>query len=238
MRAWVTASLAGMVLYGVLAATAAAQLVVDPARKAEEGAFETGVVGGLSTIEYEDDIDGDVKRLFVAAYGAYGINELIDAYGALGYTLKAEPEDWDGDGSGFFIGLGGRGLVADLDPVSLHAYAQFSYVSEDYGSSDIREHGLQNVDGEGTLWEIGGGLIAKYLFSDELAGYAGVELVPVSEGTVDLSTRGWSGDYDFERDTFFTVRGGVEYDMDGWWIRGDVAFGGELAFMVGAGTGF
>lgn len=234
----IIAGLTVVLAAGLLVASADAQLLTDVAGKAEDGQIETGGAFCFSETDYDsgDLNDPSVKRLTVGAYAAYGLMEWIDVFGSAGYIINAEPDDWSGSGSGFIVAGGARSAGFDLDPITVRGFGQLGYISEDYGSSNVQ--GVGDADGEATILEFLIGALAEYAANDELSFFGGLEIVPWSDGTVDTKGRGWSRDFDIERDNRFGIRAGGRYRFDAWWVRAEVTLIDEMAFTAGGGIAF
>lgn len=211
------------------AGSAWAQLIVDPAQQAAAGRIEAGGVLSMSTIEYEVDGgtgiggDADIDRTIIGAYGASGVSDMLDIYGALGIIAKAEVDGADDSGTGFLLAGGGRMDVMDISMLDILLYAQAEYISEDYGDG---------VDG--TILEISGGVVGRYALAQGANVYGALDLIPFSDGEVEMS--GFTTD--FERDSLFGIRLGGNYDLGNFWIRGELALMGEETITIGAGTYF
>lgn len=211
--------MSALLMAGLFTATVSAQLIVNPIGKAGVGQIEVGGAAAFSTIEY--DGGADIERLMMGGYAAFGLNEMLDVYGSLAYSFKAEPDNSSGvDGSGFVCSGGARAMVFTQKPFSVHAYAMAQYWMEtyEYGSTDVDVTGL----------EIGGGALVAFEVSPELNVYGGLELIPYSDGESD------PGNADVERDGIFSLRGGATFSMGNLMLRGEVAVGSETAIIAGA----
>jgi len=249
MRRLASLTLATILLVS-LALSSSAQMIADPSSQAEAGVIEAGGAACISTVEYED---GEIERKVVGAYGAYGVNDLFDVYGTLGFILDAEPEDWGDSDTGFLVAAGVRGYLLSFEEIDIRGYAQLQHIKEEYGSASASVPGASgSVSGEGEITELILGAVAEYGFTDALTAYGGVELIPYSDGEIEVSgsaeidlglgfggiETGSSDSGDIERDSLIGVRGGVTYDLGGFWLRGEVAVLSETTFLIGGGTTF
>lgn len=229
----------GLFVVGLAVCTASAQLVVNPVGKTDAGKFEAGAALLMSTIEY--DGGGDINRTMMGGYGAFGINDMFDAYGSAAYSFKSDIDDVDGiDGSGFVLSGGVRAKIFVQNQLSVFAYGMLQYWSETY---DGKAYGGKfSIDISAI--ELGAGALVAYQVMPELSVYGGLELMPFSSGESETTYNGHhtgdmdDDDGDVDRDTIFTIRGGATYNMGSYWLRGELAVGGETAFLAGAGVSF
>ncbi|MGD9874479.1 MAG: hypothetical protein AB7T27_09435 [Kiritimatiellia bacterium] len=244
--------------------SANAQLIADPVGITEVGYFEGGGMLMRSTIEYEEE---EITRNIVGGYCIYGLNDYIDIYGSLGISASVEPEGWDDSGHGYIFAGGMRGFIWGDGPLSIYAYGQLQYLAEDYGEytekfddGDIYQEAT--VGAEASLIELITGVMAEYALSEQFMLYGGLELIPISDGEAEASMDydlhvddegmtsvehivaetteaiGYEESYDVKRDLPAVVRGGARFNIGNWFIRGEIALGGETAFGIGAGIKF
>jgi hypothetical protein len=214
-----------------------AQLLINPSIKADYGLFDSEASFSFATVEYDG---GEVERKVLGGYVAYGIHDLLDVYGAGGLIFGAEPEDWGDSGEGFMLAIGTRCDVVQMEQLSINAYAQLQYLSEDYGSNSFSDpenpEASISIDAEGNVTELVLGSVARLDITDQLSVYGGLELVPYSDGEAEadssLDIDVASGD--IERDKLLGLRGGVSYDFGSWWLRGELALLSEQTFTLGA----
>ncbi|WP_455222135.1 hypothetical protein [Kaarinaea lacus] len=178
--------------------SAYAELLVNPVSKSTIGAWEGSGHLGISSAEYEvGNSSGDIDRTFFGATFAYGMNNSLDVYGTLSYTLKAELENSSTDGSGFILGGGVRVKIPVKMEVALHGYAQLLFIDEDYG-------GNPEVSGEET--SIMAGVVASKALDNNIKLYGGLELNLYSD--MDI---GAFGTVSAERDDFLGFRLGANF---------------------------
>lgn len=247
--------LVGLFTVGLAIGTASAQLLVDPSSKVDTGKIEVGAMMNVGKTEYEADGggSGDIKRTIIGAYGAYGINDMIDAYGGIGLIAKAKPEDSDESGSGFVFGGGVRAAVFSQDKLTVMVYGELHYISEDYGeyseSGTIPYRGPWSITHtiKGSGMELAGGALAKYAVTPEVTVYGGLELVPFSSLEIedDVEVTGLDpddydagGSTDVSRDSMFGIRFGATYQMQAILLRAELAMVSEQTFTIGAGYRF
>ncbi|MCB0323575.1 MAG: hypothetical protein KDD69_08375, partial [Bdellovibrionales bacterium] len=168
-----------------------------------------------------DDIgNGDIERTIIGAGFGYGLTPVVDLYGELGYIAEAELEDVDDDDDGFLFGGGFRGIVYHQSQFSLHGRGGFRFITEDYGD-----------DADGDLTEVELGLVARYAVNRQLGIYGGLDLVPFSDGDIDVSG---GGSADIERDDLLGVRLGIEGQLEGIGLNAEFGLVSEEAFIFRA----
>ena len=212
-----------------------AQFVVDTSLNLAKGGYEAGVAFGLTEVEYDskDLDDPEVQRTWLGAYGAYGLNDRVDAYAAAGLIVKSEPQkNWDDSGSGFLMIVGARGLVARMEKADINAYGQLTYLTEDYGENN--EQGAK-TEADASITEVAAGVTAIYAVNPTWSVYGGLEVTPFSDGEVEASNRHGSQDFDIERDSAFALRGGARVQLERFWLRGEVGLLGETTFLFAGG---
>lgn len=223
--------------------TAAGQLIVNPSTRAEAGKFEAGGAASFGRVEYDA---GYVERKCVGGYGAYGITDWIDAYGSLGFSFDAEPENWSESGHGYILAAGARAKVWQMDDLSALLYGQIQHLKETYDAIGVSALGVDG-DLEGKITELIFGALLRYDLNDAFSFYGGVELIPWSDGEIEGSTEveipglpdfGFSDADEVERDVPVTLRAGANYDFGQVWVRGEVALVSETAVTVGGGINF
>lgn len=216
-------------LFGVYALPASAQLLFNPAEKAELGQMEGAAGIGFSEVTYENDGETDVDRKFISGYGAYGVNDKIDVVVAGAFSFETEAEDLDDDGTGFILGGGVRSTLPfgkEL-PLQLQGYGQLIYVDEDYGD-------LFGAEVEATGLELSLGVAAIYDEIEKIRLYGALELVPYSD--FEAESRGV--DEDFDRDDMIGIRLGGRYDMDPLFIDLGLGLIHEQTFIASIGKTF
>jgi len=205
------------VLSLVLASSASAQLLVSPHTKALKG--ELSIVPSLSIGEVEYESGGgdfDIDRFIIGIGGVYGLNEMLDIYLELGYTLEAELNSGNDD-TGYIIGTGIKGLVYRQDRFSVIARGGARFIDEDYGNGS-----------DGTIVDLELGAVGRYALQNNLVIYGGLDLYPVSEGEIDAAGL----DIDIERESIIGLRGGAAYRFDGFSVNGEFSIVGEKGFAV------
>jgi hypothetical protein len=213
-----------LVAWGFLVSAVQAQLVVNPARRAPEMSGEFGAVFLMQGAEYEvEDRDLDIERDMVGLSGAFGLTDLMDVYGVLGYTISSELEDWDDDGDGILLAAGLRGQLMQSRPLRVQAYGQFQMLDEDYGDDG-------EVEAKGELMEFLLGVAGIYTM-DPFDFYTALEMVPFSDGELSVE----DVDADLERDSLLGLRFGMSVDFGGIWLRTDVVIGNEESLTAGVG---
>ena len=247
-------SVVGLVVLGILAVPAEAQLIVDISSKAESGQLELGGTLSNSEIDYDGQYagGGDVDRSVLGVYAAYGISARADFYIGAGYILDTKPQQLPEDGDGFLVAAGTRCLVMERDRLYVLAYGQLQYVSEDYGSESYvsgaaRFHGyygdvVVTREADATSLEVSLGVVGKYVLADTLSVYAALEAVPYCDGESDVSydSIAYTGtdNIEYERDSIINVRFGAHVDLQTWLLRAELTTLGEQGLRIGAGKRF
>ena len=78
---------------GLVAGTAEAQLLANPATLAGTGNNQYGIYLGSSTTSYDldkTDESGDIDRTFLSGFMARGLTDYIEVYGGLAYGFDVE----------------------------------------------------------------------------------------------------------------------------------------------------
>jgi hypothetical protein len=148
----------------------------------------------------------------------------VDLFADLGFALESELDDVSGDGDGFFLAIGVKGLVYQQSDLRIFTGARLQWVNEDYGSG---------ADGE--LLEVGLDGTAAFRLVDNLDAYLGIEIFPYTDGELKWRNR----DADLERDNIVGMHLGAQYDFpENWYLRADFALISEEAFTLGGGVRF
>ncbi len=202
------------------ASSASAQLLVSPHTKALKGELDLIATLSIAEIEYEADLggDSDVDRFILGIGGVYGLNEFLDIYLELGYTLEAELDSGPDD-TGFVVGTGIKGVVYRQDRFSVIARGGARFIDEDYGNGS-----------EGTIVDLELGAVARYALQNNFVIYGGVDLYPISEGEIEVG----GFDFDVERESILGLRGGAAYRFNTFSINGELGILGEEGFMIRA----
>ncbi len=198
------------------ASSASAQLLVSPHTKALKGELDLIATISIAEIEYEADIgeDFDVDRFILGVGGVYGLNEFLDIYLELGFSLESELNSGNDD-TGIVIGTGLKGVVYRQDRFSVIARGGARFIDEDYGNG-----------GDGTIVDLELGAIGRYALQNNFVIYGGVDLYPISEGEI--------GDIDIERESIIGLRAGAAYRFDAFSVNGEIGILGEEGFMIRA----
>lgn len=205
--------------------SASAELLVNPVSKSAIGAWEGSGYFGISSVEYEvGGSSGDIDRNFLGATFAYGLNNSLDVYGSLAYTLKAELENSTTDGSGYMLGGGVRGKIPAKMDVALHGYAQLLFIDEDYGGSP-------EVSGEETY--LMAGVVASKALDNNIKLYGGLELNLYSD--MDI---GAFGTVSAERDNFLGIRLGANFTTGSLLWNINTALIDETGLFISASSQF
>jgi hypothetical protein len=200
--------------------SAHAELLVNPVGKSKPGAWQGSGHFGISSVEYEvGNSSGDIDRTFLGATFAYGMNNTIDIYGTLSFTLEAELENAPSDGDGFILGGGVRGQIPSDMGVALHGYAQLLFIDEDYGS---------NIDGEETY--LMAGIVAAKALDNNIKIYGGLELNLI--GDLEINS------VDADRDDFLGFRLGANFNAGNFLIDVNTALIHENGIFVSASKAF
>ena len=200
--------------------SAHAELFVNPVSKSKTGAWEGSGHFGISSVEYEIGASSpEIDRTFLGATFAYGMNNSIDLYGTLSYTLEAEVENSTTDGDGIILGGGVRGQIPTSMEVALHGYAQLVFIDEDYGG---------NADGEETY--LMAGVVAAKALDKNIKLYGGLELNLI--GDLEI------GSADADRDDFLGFRLGANFIMGNLLLNVNTALIHENGIFISASKAF
>ena len=200
--------------------SAHAELFANPVSKSKTGAWEGSGHFGLSSVEYEVGASSpEIDRTFLGATFAYGMNNSIDIYGTLSYTLEAEVENSSTDGDGIIFGGGVRGQIPTNMEVALHGYAQLVFIDEDYGG---------NADGEETY--LMAGVVAAKALDNNIKLYGGLELNLIGDLEV--------GSTDADRDDFLGFRLGANFTMGNLLLNVNTALIHESGIFISASKVF
>jgi hypothetical protein len=196
----------------------AAQVLIDPHGQSSVSGPALNVALSFSEIEYDADrgVEGEVERTILGAALAFPLQSPLDMYAELGYIAEAELEGSRSDGDGVLFGGGLRGLVFRQNLLTLHARGGFRFIFEDYGSG---------TDGE--LAELELGLVGRYEVRPKLGLYGGIDLIPFSDGDLEVGNR----KVDIERDDPIGLRFGAEYGFNGIVLNAELALISEEAFI-------
>jgi hypothetical protein len=176
----------------------------------------------FSSIDYDQDRGGgnvSVDRTILGLAGALGLNRSMDAYGEIGYVVESELED-GGDDDGFLLGGGVKGMLHQDGRFSLFGSAGVRFVTEEYGGG-----------AEGEFFEVPLGLIARGQVRPDFGLYAGLDVIPYSDGELDFRR----GSTDVDRDDPVGMRLGADYKLDRAIINAEFALISEEAFILRVG---
>jgi len=221
------------------------QLLIDPIGKADPGKVEGMAGAGLFEADYEGNFnrtstDGEIKRRYLFGGLALGVNDVVDLVLCGAFILQSEIEFFDHDDSGFIVGGGLRSRVWQRGSSALHAYGQVSYVDEDYGREPILGE-LANIEESTTGVEVLIGALYATSF-DALTLYGGVEIVPYSDGELDIRVSGaGAADFfdetatiDLEREEIVSIKLGGEVQLGSVRLQADATLIGEQTIRVAA----
>jgi hypothetical protein len=201
--------------------TVSAQQLTPTQRKNDEGMWTGSPLLSLSEIEYELDGggDGEIERTILGGAFGFGLGPRLDLYIEGGYIVEAELENGSDDGDGFLIGSGIRGIIYKENHFEFFGKGGVRYITEDYGSS---------IDGDIFELELAG--VARYAVRNKLGVYGGVDLIPYSDGEIEIGR----GDADIERDDLIGLRFGVEGTVNSVILNAEVALVSEEALILRA----
>lgn len=177
----------------------------------------------LSDVEYDFDAGGDaeIERTIVGISSSYGLNQSLSMFGEFGLIAESEIENSRDDGNGFLLGAGLKGPLMYQGRFSVTGFGGIRFIDEDYGDS---------VDGQ--LFELHGGVVGRYALEKNLGVYAGLDIIPFSDGEVDAP----GGKSDFERDNILGLRLGIDFLIQEVQVNTEVALVSEEAFVIRIGT--
>lgn len=238
---------------------------------AEFSAFYTSGLDIDYEVELEFDESGDVGiERDVLGVSIVSGGDMMNLYLSLGFIMDGEysvenmgmggmdeedEADWD---KGAMLILGGRGMVADLDPVTLHVYGQVGvsynnwegegsysvlHIEETSGGTPgeipaTTEYEVEtpyNETVEILAYDFSIGLAGQYEVSDALAFYGALELTPLSGGTGTVEIES------FDELAYTRGEEGVDFEsverkdlvtfkMGGMWKMESLFVRGELSF--------
>jgi hypothetical protein len=240
-----------------------AQILADPARTAQKGRFELEVFRHESEADFESDgfinDEAQFSHTVFGLCGAYGVAERLDVFLLGGAISEVEYREygWDGDldspfadgGSGFIGQLGIRGVIAEQGSFSAHGHALISMTAEDcgeyyYGHSsgagwsalykyhDQSAHHPNVGEDELTLLESTIGMWGDYE-AGNFRFLMGIEMVIHQDGELDEAGVRQS---DVERTDLASVKAGIQYAPERWWIRAELLLAGVDGLTIGAGV--
>lgn len=201
---------------------AKAQLLINPQQQLQSSSLDLQLALSFSEVEYDAGgvRDAEVERSILGAAVSLPLQENLDLYGELGYIAKAELSNSSDDGDGFLFGSGLRSVLYRQKQLSVHGRAGFRFIFEDYGNG---------VDGEEAEVELGA--VARYDVGNQIGVYAGLELVPFSDGEFEFNDR----TVDIDRDDILGFRLGLDAQIDELTLGAEVALLSEEAFMLRLG---
>jgi hypothetical protein len=219
-------------------APAYAENFISPIQKAPVGMIQGSAYIGESTVTFEDDNnnEGDIDRSFFAFSGAYGLNEKLDVFASIALINDAELENFPSDGDGTAIAIGARGKLPVNNPdFTLHGYAQFLMIDEDYGKFSVGGESVK-ISSEETL--ISGGVMAVTKM-DKASLYGGIDLNLISDGQSKIvSTVTGTEKFDAERNDLLNVRVGADIEVETMMLNIQAGLMGDKGFMFGLTKNF
>ena len=221
MRFYYSSIISGVVILCMAVNIASAQQLTPTQHKNDEGKWTGSPLLSLSEIEYEVDGggDGEIERTILGGAFGYGLGPLLDLYIEGGYILEAELGSGSDDGDGFLLGSGVRGIIYSENHFEFFGKGGVRYISEDYGDS---------VDGDILDVELAG--VARYALKNNLGVYGGVDLIPYSDGEIEIGR----GDADIERDDILGLRIGVEGTVNSVILNAELALVSEEGLILRA----
>lgn len=232
-----------------------AQMLGNPISRAPADQLYGEAALRFGETEYDK---GTIKRNMLTASLARGVAEHTDVYVGLGYSIKSELDGEPVDGSGMALGIGARHLIRQVDKALVSVYGELRYLSDDLGSlSESFDEYNVSVDVESTLTEVAIGVVGVYAVDNRLKVYGALELVPFSDGEVEISVDSnipsyyyyWydlddvieseEGKFSFERDSMIGIRLGAEYAISNELkLQGEVSIINEQMVTIGIGRAF
>ncbi len=197
-------------------------------------------VGGdlaLSDMDYEmddaafgGDDDFSVDRTLLTGEIAYALSPRVDLLGQAGFIADSDIDGVDPDGKGFIVGVGVRGLAYQSGRMRVSPYGLLSYQSESYDDDDY------NV--EMTTHDLHVGGVVSFAVNDVVHPYGGVELVPISDGEVEVSVGRVDFSEDVEREDPLNLKVGSEFLLDALTMRAEATVIGESTMLASVGSRF
>lgn len=197
-----------------------AQMLADSLASA--GSYEVSL--GLTETEYEYsdsnfDVESERSTLSLGWHSSDDLPAQFFAQG--GFTYDAELGAYEGNG--FNLGGGVKSHIGENEGVQFGFYALLNYLKDSYE--------FRNDDRDLSLLELHLATSARYQLNKKLEGYAVLEIIPYSEGEVELS----SGlESDIERDTLLNLKLGARLRLGkGMIFRPEIGLIGESSLVLG-----
>ncbi len=187
-----------------------------------------------SSMDYEDSYNSDLeveRKLLVFGFSKSLLSK-IKLFGSFNWGIDGEIDDlgFDLDHGYSFTGAGSY-IFIDQGKYSVSGFGQFDYIfKEEYENDGID----LSMDG----YEMLIGAMGKYNFNPKLSAFANLEILLLSDLTVELDSSNFSQDIDVEREGSFGIRFGGIYNEPQWFLKGEFAIGMDIGFAFTGGMKF
>lgn len=188
---------------------------------------QVAAVFSNSDIDYEKG--NDVERKILGVEAATNISGSIDGFAQFGIIADSEIDNFDNDGKGYNFGFGGRSIVHQDADYRVSAYGAFTYQVEEFDAG--------KVDIDLTTYDLHVGAVVGFPASPTITPYAGLGLVPLSDGNIKVKIAGFAAAKDdFERDDMLNLKVGGLFQLTSMTVRAELVLIGETTFTIAAGT--
>jgi hypothetical protein len=200
------------------------QMIAAPVAPANSSFW--GAYLSLNEMDYEvensENVEVDRKILGVDFSNPLNAQVAFFGHGGLIFDSETDPGDAD-DGKGLIFGGGLRASLYKTQGIEYFGYGFFDYSYERLEVGSLKE--------TIKMMELIGGGTATFRGLDNVVPYAGLELVPFSDGEGEVDTANGI-EFDIERDNFLGLKMGALVDLKGFFIRPELALMHEQTFTI------
>lgn len=204
--------------------TALSQMIAAPVAPGDAGFW--GAYLSLNEVDYEIENNGNVEvdRKILGVDFSNPLNSKVAFFGHGGLIFDAETDPGDADdGKGLIFGGGLRASLYKTQGIEFFGYGFFDYSYERLEVGSLKE--------TIKMMELIGGGTATFRGLDNVVPYAGLELVPFSDGEGEVDTANGI-EFDIERDDLLGLKLGALVDLKGFFIRPELALMHEQTFTI------
>lgn len=222
---------------------AAAQMVVNPSTLSSAKKTQVGASFATSTTDYELRSSREIKRKILSADFSTGVSPDLAVIGQVGMTFDGEWEALDDvEGDGYIVGAGLSSELYSSSSMSFKGFGMLTYISEEF-KGDVSSQGYDvdtTIDLDVTELHLGG--VATYKASPKVQPYAGLELIPYSDGDAKVKAKlgGYSASEseDIERDDSLNIRLGANFVLNSLTLSPQIVIASEETFLLSGMTSF
>ena len=193
---------------------------------------DMAILSGLkiSTIDYDsNDTDaGDIDRKIFSLGLSRSVSSKITLFGSFNYTLDGELGGNHADlDSGYSLTAGGSYNFWNHEKYSFQAFGKLNYIFDEkfkYSRTDM------DLTLEGHEWIAG--VMGIYRFKPQLYAYSALQIVPLSNLRMDVSSPTFRDTWDIEREYKWGINFGLIYDRTSWFVKGELEFVSEQALGI------